>query len=158
MALVLASGCDASPSGPVLAGPSPATTSGSAPASPDVSTGASATPGPTAGETGAMADLVVEIHVPLTAAPGRAQGDYPYPWIDDVEEYLAELDGSEGGVYDDGEELGEEYVFFVSDAPEAELIQLARRVSKLEGVPDGVYAVVTDAEGDPGQGRRVELR
>ena len=85
-----------------------------------------------------MADIVAEIHVPLTPAPMQKKNAYPYPWIDDIEEYLADLDGSSGEEYDDGEELGEEYLFFVSGAPEPELIQLARRVSRLKGVPAGV--------------------
>lgn len=105
-----------------------------------------------------MADLVVEIHVPLTPTRGLRTGAYAYPWIDDVEEYLAELDGSAGEAYDSGEELGEEYLFSVSGAPEAALIELARQVSRLERVPAGVYATVNDSEGDLGQGRRVELR
>ena len=105
-----------------------------------------------------MSELVVAIHVPLTPTPGLGPDDYPYPWIDDVEAYLGELDGSDGEVWDDGEELGEDYVFFVSGAPEADLVRLAKRVSRLDGVPDGAYAVVTDSEGDMGEGRRVNLR
>lgn len=105
-----------------------------------------------------MADLIVEIHVPLTPTRGLRTGAYAYPWIDDVEEYLAELDGSAGEAYDSGEEVGEEYLFFVSGAPETTLIELARKISRLERVPTGVYATVNDAEGNMGQGRRVELR
>lgn len=57
-----------------------------------------------------VADLVVEIHVPLTLAPDVAEDEYAFPWIDDVEEHLAELE-EEGvvEVYDDGEELGDHY-------------------------------------------------
>jgi len=105
-----------------------------------------------------MADLVVEIHVPLTPTPGRGPSDYAFPWIDDVEAYLGDLDGSQGEVYDDGEELGDEYVFFVGGAPEADLVQVARRVSELDGVPKGVYAVVNDSEGAMGEGRRIDLQ
>lgn len=103
-----------------------------------------------------MADLIVEIHVPLTPTPGA--NDYAFPWIDEIEAYLGELDGSDGEMHDDGEELGDEYLFFVSGAPEADLIQVARRVARLDGVPKWVYAVVNDSEGDMGEGRRVDLQ
>lgn len=101
-----------------------------------------------------MAELIVEIHVPI--APNAA-GDYEYPWIDDIEEYLEELDGPDGEEYDSGEELGNEYLFFVSGAPEPTLIDLARRISHLPGVPSGVYVTVNDSDGDMGEGRRVDL-
>ncbi len=102
-----------------------------------------------------MTELVVEIHVPF--APNAA-GEYEYPWIDDIEEYLEGLDGcSDGEEYDSGEELGNEYLFFVSGAPESALIDLARRVSKLPGVPSGVYVTVNDSDGDMGAGRRIDL-
>jgi len=104
-----------------------------------------------------MAELIVEIHVPLTPTPGLDKGEYQYPWIDDIEEHLAQLDGSAGGEFDDGEEVGDEYLFFVAGATEVKLIELARRVSMLKGVPSGVYAIVNDADGDLGTGRRVDL-
>ncbi|MEV8038953.1 hypothetical protein [Streptomyces sp. NPDC086182] len=47
-------------------------------------------------------DIVVEIHVPLREAPGALEGSYPFPWIDQVEDLLAEQEAAE--VYDDGEE------------------------------------------------------
>lgn len=103
-----------------------------------------------------MADLLVEIHVPLTPSD-VPEGEYPFPWIDAVMEFLFELDGSKGEMYDDGEELGNEYLFFVQGAPEAHLIALAREVATLPGVPAGTYATVTDTEADMGGGRRVEL-
>ena len=109
-------------------------------------------------ETDSMADLIVEIHVPLTPTPGLGANDYAFPWIDDVEAYLGELDGSDGEMYDDGEELGDEYLFFVSGAPEADLIQVARRVARVYVVPTGIYAVINDSEGDMGEGRRVDLQ
>jgi hypothetical protein len=37
------------------------------------------------------------------------------------------------------------------------LLRVAREVAALDGVPDGVYAVVTDDQHDMGDGRRVEL-
>ena len=103
-----------------------------------------------------MADLLVEIHVPLT--PNDVpEGEYPFPWIDSVMEFLFQLDGSKGEMYDDGEELGDEYLFFVHRAPEADLIELAREVAALPGMPEGIYATVTDTEADMGGGVRVEL-
>jgi hypothetical protein len=104
-----------------------------------------------------MADLIVEIHIPLTPASDLREGDYPFPWIEDVEEFLSSLDGSDGEEYDSGEELGDEYLFFLSGAPEQQLVAVARRVAALPRVPAGVYATVNDSEGDMGEGRRVRL-
>ncbi|MBT2518288.1 hypothetical protein [Agromyces sp. ISL-38] len=105
-----------------------------------------------------MAEIVVEIHVPLIAATGVAEGEYPFSWIDTIEEYIVQLDGERGEIYDDGEEFGEEYLFFVAGAPEAELLALAAAVAVLPGVPGGVYAMVTDSTAlEFGLGRRVEL-
>lgn len=128
------------------------------------SASASATPQPsssgasTSTPTTPLAERVVEVHVPAIATPGLGKEEYPYPWIDDIEDYLAGLDGSGGEEYDSGEELGEEYVFFLSSASESQLIELATRVAKLPGVPAGVYVVVTDSDSDMGKGRRVELK
>ena len=108
-----------------------------------------------------MSDLVVEIHVPLTPAVGLAEGEYPFPWIETIEEgFLFQLEEGSGSgeVYDDGEQLGDEYLFFVWNAPEDALIELARRVAQLPGVPEGVYAIVTDTDSEEmGTGRRVDL-
>lgn len=104
-----------------------------------------------------MADLIVEIHIPLTPAPGSRAGDNRFGWIDDVEEFLASLDGTSGEEYDSGEELGDEYLFFVSGAEESQLITLARQVANLPAVPPGVYVTVNDSDGDMGEGRRVPL-
>ena len=103
--------------------------------------------------------LVVEIHVPLTPAPAAANGDYQYPWIDEVEDHLAALEGAgELEVLDDGEEVGDEYVFFVTGRPEQQLLRGASRVAARDGVPAGAYAVVsTDDSGEIGVGRRVDL-
>lgn len=103
-----------------------------------------------------MAELLVEIHVPLTSV-NVPEGEYPFPWIDVVMEHLMSLDGSSGEMYDDGEEVGDEYLFFVSGSSESDLIGLARQVANLPGVPTGVYATVTDTEADMGGGRRVDL-
>jgi hypothetical protein len=60
-------------------------------------------------------------------------------------------------MYDDGEELGSEYLFFVHDATEADLISLARRVSALPGMPSGVYAIITATAAEMGGGTRADL-
>jgi hypothetical protein len=102
-------------------------------------------------------EIVVEIHVPLVESP-KTPGGYPFPWIDDVMDFLAELDGSRGEMYDDGEELGDEYLFFIAGAAEADLIDLAREIAHLPGVPDGGYAVVTTSDAEEmGVGRVTEL-
>ena len=72
-------------------------------------------------------------------------------------EHLVELDGSRGEMYDDGEEFGDEYLFFVAGAPESDLLGLAREVAALPVVPAGAYATVTDTEADMGSGRHVDL-
>lgn len=106
-----------------------------------------------------MSELVVEVHVPLVPQPGLSADEYQFPWIDTVEQFLAELeDSGRGEMFDDGEELADEYVFFVWQAAERELVALARRIADLPGVPEGVYAVVTDDDSEQtGTGRRVEL-
>src|SRR6476620_2276219 len=106
-----------------------------------------------------MTQPIVEIPVPLTPDPDIAPGAYPFPWIDDIEETL-ELGAEDGTyeVYDDGEELGDEYVFFITGDQEADLLVVATQVANLAGVPDGTFAVVTDEDQqDLGTGRRVEL-
>lgn len=101
---------------------------------------------------------ILEIHVPLTAAPGVEPGAYAYPWIDQVEDFLVDLE-DEGAVevYDDGEEIGDAYVFFIAGATEADLLTAARRVATLDGVPAGVFALVNDDGPPGGPGRRVDL-
>ena len=103
-----------------------------------------------------MAELLVEIHVPLVASP-VPEGEHPFPWIDSVMGYLMDLDGTSGEMYGDGEEFGDGYLFFLAGAPESDLLNLARRVADLPGVPAGVYATVTDTDADMGEGRRVDL-
>jgi len=103
-----------------------------------------------------VVELLVETHVPLTPSD-VAEGEYRFPWMDSIMDFLMELDGSRGEMYDDGEELGNEYVFFVYGAPEADLLSLAREVAALPGVPLGVYATVTDTDADMGGGARVDL-
>ncbi|MFI2652288.1 hypothetical protein [Micromonospora fulviviridis] len=106
-----------------------------------------------------MAETLVEIHVPLVAASGLSDGDYQFPWIEDIEDFLVDLEErGEVEVYDDGEEWEDVYIFFISGADEAALLAVASRVAKLRSVPPGAFAVVTDVEADEyGQGRRVAL-
>ncbi|WP_433833057.1 hypothetical protein ACQP2E_17815 [Actinoplanes sp. CA-015351] len=102
-----------------------------------------------------MAEIMVEIHVPLTPAPGGPQ----FRWIDTIEDFLIELE-DEGAAesYDDGEEFGDHYVFFINGGTEQALLAAASRVATLDGVPAGAFAVVTDDEADEmGAGRRVSL-
>jgi hypothetical protein len=106
-----------------------------------------------------MSQPIVEIHVPLTPDPDVPPGQYPFPWIDDIEETL-EVGADDGAyeVYDDAEELGDEYVFFITGEQETDLLAVATQVANLVGVPDGTFAVVTDEDQqDLGTGRRVEL-
>ncbi|WP_229068916.1 hypothetical protein [Actinoplanes sp. DH11] len=107
-----------------------------------------------------MPTLIIEVHVPLRPAPDVAPGEYPLPWIDDVEDFLAGLDVETDGAagYDDGEEYGDAYVFFLTGTDEASVLRAASRVATLERVPPGSFAMVTDDEAEEfGLGRRVEL-
>ncbi|MER7837596.1 hypothetical protein ABTY98_17225 [Streptomyces sp. NPDC096040] len=103
--------------------------------------------------------MVVEIHVPLLPISDLPDGTYPFPWIEEVEDFLS--DTEEQGdvkVLDDGEEDGDVYVFFVTGADEEDLLAVASRVATLPGVPAGIVAVVSDDEGEEfGLGRRVSL-
>ncbi|MGY5061138.1 hypothetical protein ACWDFR_45115 [Streptomyces sp. 900105755] len=66
-----------------------------------------------------MPTVVVEIHVPLLPTPGLPDGSYPFPWIEEVEDFLSVLeDQGDVEVFDEGEEDGDVYVFFVSRAGE----------------------------------------
>lgn len=101
-------------------------------------------------------DTIVEIHVPLEEPSGTPGGSYPFPWIDRIEDFLADLEEVEE--YDVGEEYEGAYVFFVTGAAEADLLAVASRVAALPDVPGGVFAVVTDEKTEEiGAGRRVEL-
>jgi hypothetical protein len=103
-----------------------------------------------------LMDIVAEIHVPLREAPDTPEGSYPFPWIDQVEDFLIEQEEAE--VYDDGEEYDEAYVFFIARATEEDLLAMALRTAGLPGSPSGVFAMVTnDGADEIGLGRRVEL-
>jgi hypothetical protein len=103
--------------------------------------------------------VVVEIHVPLTPLIGLPEGEDPFPWIDDVMDYIGEVDDrGEAALYDDGGEHGDVYVFLINAAPEERLLAVASRIADLPGVPAGVVAVVTDDEAEEfGTGRRVDI-
>lgn len=101
-------------------------------------------------------DIVVEIHVPLREAAGTPEGADPFPWIDQVEDFLAEQEAAE--VYDDAEEYEEAYVFSIAGAAEEVLLAVASDLARLPGIPSGVFAMVTNDEAEEiGLGRRVEL-
>lgn len=107
-----------------------------------------------------MAQLIVEVHVPLLPVPEAGPGEYPLPWIDDVEDFLAGLDEDADGAqdYDDGEQYGDVYVFFLTGTDEAAVLAVASRLAGLDRVPAGSFAMVTDDEAEEfGLGRRVAL-
>lgn len=106
-----------------------------------------------------MAQLVVEIHIPLTPAPDLPEDEYQFPWIGEVQDRVAVLDLESDGAeeYDDGEELGETYAFFVTGADKAPVLLAAKRLATGSGVPVGGFIVVNDSEGDMGEGERLEL-
>ena len=104
-------------------------------------------------------DLLVEIHIPLERDPNIPEDEDPFPWIEDITQYLLDLDeGDEAAMYDDGEEFGDVYVFSINAADESTLLSIANRIANLPGVPTGVYAQVTSVEADSfGEGRRVDI-
>jgi hypothetical protein len=104
-------------------------------------------------------NVVVEIHVPLTPIIGLPEGEDPFPWIDEVMDFITDLDDrGDAALYDDGGEFDDVYVFLINGAPEERLLNFAARIADLPGVPAGVVAVVTDDEAEEfGIGRRVEL-
>lgn len=106
-----------------------------------------------------MPTMVVEIHVPLLPAPGLPDGSYPFPWIEEVEDFLSDLeDQGDVEVFDEGEDDGDVYVFFITGAGERDLLAVASRVATLPGVPEGAVAVVSNDEAEEfGLGRRVAL-
>ncbi|MFI1444968.1 hypothetical protein [Streptomyces fructofermentans] len=103
--------------------------------------------------------MVVEIHMPLLSTPDLPDGAYPFPWIDDVEDFLSDLeDQGDVDVFDEGEEDGGVYVFFITGASQGDLLAVASRVATLPGVPAGTIAVVsTDEAEEFGLGPRVAL-
>jgi len=109
-----------------------------------------------------VSELVVEVHIPLSLPKELEEGEEPFPWIDEVSEFLADLEddpAADGAAqYEDGEEFGDNYVFFLHGAPEASLLAAAARIARMPGVPTGAFAMVTDSDaGEFGLGTRVEL-
>ena len=109
-----------------------------------------------------MGDLVVEVHVPLTKSAELEEGEYAFPWIDDISEFVASLDETpkyDGAtMHDDPEEWEGHYLFFVSGASEDALLRAANDISQMSGVPVGTFAMVTDSVASTyGEGTRVEL-
>ncbi|TCR23976.1 hypothetical protein EV578_103298 [Streptomyces sp. BK205] len=97
--------------------------------------------------------------MPLLPTPDLPDGAYPFPWIEEVEDFLSDLE-DQGGVeiFDEGEEDGDVYVFFITGAGEGDLLAVASRVATLPGVPAGTNAVVsTDDAEEFGLGPRVTL-
>ncbi|MEV7981868.1 hypothetical protein [Streptomyces sp. NPDC086519] len=103
--------------------------------------------------------MVVEIHVPLLPTPGLPDGAYPFPWIEEVEDFLSDLeDQGDVEVFDEGAEDGDVYVFFITGAGEGDLLAVASRVATLLGLPAGTVAIVSNDEAEEfGLGRRVAL-
>lgn len=109
-----------------------------------------------------MGELVVEVHVPLTKSTEVEEGEYAFPWIDDVSAFVADLDETpkyDGATsHDDPEEWEGHYLFFLSGAPEDALIRAANDIGQLPGVPVGTFAIITDSDASTyGEGTRVEL-
>jgi hypothetical protein len=106
-----------------------------------------------------VAETVVEIHVPLVSPADLSDGAYPFPWIRVVDDFLAELEQrGEIEVFDEGEEVGRAYAFFITGAKLDDLLAVAARVAVRPTVPTGAFAVVTDDEAEEmGRGRRVQL-
>jgi hypothetical protein len=109
--------------------------------------------------TPAVTETVVEIHVPLVSPANLPDDAYPFPWIRIVDDFLAALDDAgEIEVFDEGEEFGRAYAFFITGAELDHLLAVAARVAALPNVPAGAFAMVTDDDAEEiGRGRRVRL-
>lgn len=104
--------------------------------------------------------LLVEIHIPVPTPEEVESGaqEHPVVWIERVEDFLAERHGEALEVFDDGEQYGDVYIFFIAAADEQTLLRAASQVAALDGVPTGAFAMVTDdAAEEFGMGRRVDL-
>ena len=97
--------------------------------------------------------VLVEIHVPVTAPTSEEE------WIDDVGDFLIDLEEQLGiEEWDDGEEYGDVYIFFIGGANERTLLKAASQVATRQGVPPGAFAMVTNTDAPRfGMGRRVNL-
>lgn len=105
------------------------------------------------------ATLVVEVHLPLTPDTTITEGENPFPWIDDVSEFVADLDASgEAFVVDEGDEFDGCYVVVITGAEESTLLGIAGRLATLPGAPTGVFAMVTNDEAEEfGTGTRIDI-
>ena len=110
-------------------------------------------------EGASVSQLVVEVHIPLTPTPGQSEDEYQYPWIMEVDDRTAELDLDSDGAeaYDDGESLGDDYVYFLTGDDRAAVLAAAKRIATGPGVPTGGFVIVNTGDGDMGVGERVEL-
>ena len=106
-----------------------------------------------------MPTLVVEIHVPLTPDRTVGEGENPFPWIEDLQEFTEGVEESgDAFVVEEGDEFDGSYVIVLTGAEESELLGLANRVASLPGIPTGVFAMVTDDEAEElGQGTRIDV-
>ena len=96
------------------------------------------------------ASPTLELHIPLVPTKGLDEGEYQFPWIDELDEAIEELE-SEGilETAQDSEEIDGHYVFFLGGADEDALTGSAERLAARDAVPAGAFAKV--------DGRRVEL-
>jgi hypothetical protein len=110
-------------------------------------------------DTPVVPETVVEIHVPLVSPAGLPEGAYPFPWIRVVDDFLAgQEEQGEIEVFDEGDEFGRVYAFFIAGAKLDHLLAVAAQVAALPAVPAGAFAVVTDDDAEEiGRGRRVKL-
>ncbi len=105
-----------------------------------------------------MTQTIVELHVPLVPGSDVSGGEDDFPWIEAIEEHIAELeDAGIVELYDDGEEWRGENLFFLTGRSEAQLLAAAAEILARPGVPAGGYVTVNTPEGDMGEGRRVAL-
>lgn len=93
-----------------------------------------------------MADIV-ELHVPMTPTPGVPEDEYQYPWIDDLQEAVTDL--VDAGVLeedDSAEQIDDDYVFYLTGTTEDRLVAAANRLSILDSVPAGSFAITPSGE------------
>ncbi|WP_252126582.1 hypothetical protein [Streptomyces sp. MBT84] len=97
--------------------------------------------------------------VSLEARQDSENSSYPFPWIEEVEDFSSDLeDQGDMEVSDGGEEHGDVYVAFLAGTGEGALLAVASRVATSPGVSAGANAVVSDDEAEEfGLGLRVVL-
>jgi len=81
--------------------------------------------------------LLVEIHIPVPTPEEMEAGEreHPFVWTEKVEDFLAELHGEELEVFDDGEQDGDVYIFFVAAADERTLLQFCLAEAETTAAP-----------------------